>query len=89
MWALFSAARDIELLEPYAIVDGIADVMLLEELCADIKSQITLGAHLPYWESLLVVCVDEIANLKMRNTAASSSADSSCVSYVLVAFSTA
>jgi hypothetical protein len=53
-------------------VDGIADVAQLEELRVDIKTQIELGAHLQFWHALMVVCEDEIASLKLRNSTSSS-----------------
>ncbi len=60
-------ARDIELLEPYGVIDGITDVPQLEELRADIVTNQGLGAHKQFWDALYCVCDDEIAAQKLRN----------------------
>lgn len=50
---------DVELTEPHRIFDGlvIEDMQSLEK---DIKNHIELGADLPYWNALHVICQDNI-----------------------------
>ena len=54
------SAKDVELLEPYAIFDGLADIAQLESLREDIDSLLSLGANAQFWNALMLLCDDEL-----------------------------
>lgn len=54
---------DVEMNEPYKIFRGLS-LLDLEDLMKDIQVRISFGQALEFWESLSIVCEDEVSNLR-------------------------
>ena len=59
--------EDIELAEPYSIFDELKDIPLLESTQSELGYFLGLGANREYWQALVLLCDDELSNLKEKS----------------------